>query len=86
MPAGIVLYGLILFHSTKQTSGGAPKDDFQRGSKVEFITEGMVIMLIAALMMMLGVIGDILLLGNLCASFVCISLFVTYDEIQCQLQ
>ncbi len=44
--------------------GGAPKDNFQCQSKVEFITKGRFIMPFAALMMMLGVIGD--MLGSQC--------------------
>jgi hypothetical protein len=57
-PAGIVLYGSILFHNSQQTSGGAPKDDFQRRLKVLFLIWGRFTMLFAALMIMLGVIGD----------------------------
>jgi hypothetical protein len=62
-PVGIVLYGTILFHNTQQTSGGAPKDDFQRRLKVSFLFGGRFTMLFATLMIMLGVIGDMELDG-----------------------
>jgi hypothetical protein len=34
MSAGIVLYGMILFHSKEQTLGGAPKKSSSAGQKL----------------------------------------------------
>ncbi len=62
MAVGIVLYGLILSQSKQQTSGDAPNADFHHRSKVSFLVWGRFTMLLAAMMMILGAIVNMIVL------------------------